>query len=335
MKRETKNRTDLSQAIPIRTPFVVHIDTCNVCNFRCKFCTSGDHDLLKSQNRAWGRMTHEMFRKVIDDLARFPDKVKDILFHKNGEPLLHDDIIAMMRYAKEKDVANRLILVTNGSKLTPQLCRDIMSIGIHYIQISVEGVSDADYRRISNVNLDYDKLVGNVAYLYAHKHPDTTLNVKLMDCDLDEAARQKFLADFGKISDTQGIEHPISYTQPELKDTSLGIKPETTHDGYARTYKDVCTLPFYTMNINFNGNVSACSFDWRHGLIMGNVGEESLLDIWNGKRYNDFRILHLQKRRNEHPVCNGCEGVCNLIDNIDDAAEEILKRMPASEACPA
>lgn len=330
MKRETNNRTDLSKAIPIRTPFVVHIDTCNVCNFRCNFCTSGDHELLKSQNRAWGRMTYELFCKIIDDLGAFDDKVKDILFHKNGEPLLHDDIVRMMRYAKEKNVANRLILVTNGSKLTPSLSREIMSIGIDYIQISIEGVSDEGYRKVSNVKLDYDKLVGNIAYLYAHKHPDSTVNVKIMDCGLSEAERQKFRDDFAGISDTQSIEHPISYTQPELKDTSLGIQPESTHDGYERTYKEVCTLPFYTMNINFNGNVSACSFDWRHGLIMGNANEESLKSIWNGKPYNDFRIMHLRKQRNSHPVCKGCGGVCNLIDNIDAAADEILQRMPCT-----
>ena len=37
MIRDKKNRTDLSKAIPIGTPLVVHIDTCNVCNFSLCF----------------------------------------------------------------------------------------------------------------------------------------------------------------------------------------------------------------------------------------------------------------------------------------------------------
>lgn len=328
MIRDTKTRTDLSKAIPIGTPFVVHVDTCNVCNFRCKFCTTGDHELLKRHNRPLGFMPYETFCKVIDDLKQFDSKVKDLIFHKNGEPLLHERIVDMLRYAKQAEVANRLIFVTNASKLTPKLAREIMAVGPHYMQISLEAVSDEGYMNVSRVQVDYDKIVGGVAYLWAHKHPDTTLNVKIMDTGLSEEEKKKFHDDFEGICSSKGIEHPISYTQPQVKDTSLGIMKGTTHDMYKSTYKDVCTLPFYTCNINFNGKVSACSFDWRHGLVMGNVNEQGLRSIWEGKAWNEFRIKQLQKKRNELPLCAGCEAVLNLLDNIDGAAEEILKRMP-------
>ena len=326
MIRDKKNRTNLSTAIPIRTPFVVHVDTCNVCNFKCKFCTTGDHELLQKYNRPKGFMSYELFCKIIDEMQTFDDKVKDLIFHKNGEPLLHERIVDMLHYAKEKDVANRMMLVTNGSMLTPKMSRDIMAIGPHYMQVSLEAVSDEGYEKVSRVKVDYNKLVGNVAYLFAHKHPDTTLNVKIMDCGLSEEEKQKFHDDFDRICSAHGIEHPISYTQPNIKDTSLGIQKGTTHDMYESTYKEVCTLPFYTMNINFNGKVSACSFDWRHGQIMGNVNSERLRNIWEGKPYSDFRIMQLRKKRNEHPLCSGCEAVYNLLDNIDNNVAEILKR---------
>ena len=329
MIRDRKNRTDLTQAIPLGTPLVVHVDTCNVCNFRCKFCTTGDHELLARHGRPKGFMAFELFSKTIDDLSAFDEKVKELIFHKNGEPLLHERIVDMLRYAKERDVARRLTLVTNGSLLTPKLAREIMEVGPHFMQISLEAVSDEGYREISGVRVDYDKLVGNVAYLFAHKHPDTTLNVKIMDCGLSEDERQKFRDDFEGVCTSHGIEHPISYTQPSVKDTSLGIMRGTTHDMYEATYKEVCTLPFYTMNINFNGRVSACSFDWRHGLIMGDANDESLRGIWEGHTYACFRVMQLEKKRDEHPLCAGCEAVLNLIDNIDDAADDLLRRFPA------
>ena len=328
MIRDRKNRTDLTKAIPLGTPLVVHLDTCNVCNFRCKFCTTGDHELLAKHGRPRGFMTYELFRKIVDDLGAFDDKVKELIFHKNGEPLLHERIVDMLRYAKEKDVAHKLTLVTNASLLTPRLARDIMAVGPDFMQISLEAVSDEGYQEISRVKVDYDKLVGNVAYLFAHKHPDTTLNVKIMDCGLSDEEKQKFDDDFEGICTSHGIEHPISYTQPEVKDTSLGIMKGTTHDMYESTYKEVCTLPFYTMNINFNGKVSACSFDWRHGLIMGNANDESLRSVWEGRDYTCFRVMQLQKKRNEHRFCSGCEAVLNLIDNIDDAADDLLRRFP-------
>lgn len=327
MIRETKNRTVLEEAIPLSTPLVVHVDTNNACNFKCKFCTTGAHDLLEKYNRPKGYMSLELFKKIVDDLSEFDAKVKDLIFHKNGEPLLHPHIVEMIEYANLKNVAQRKILVTNGSLLTPKLARGIASSGIDYIQISIEAVSDQGYKEVSNVDVSYDKIVFAVGYLYAHKRENTFLNVKIMDLGLSEADKQKFFDDFNGICDEANIEKPISYTQPDIIDTSLGIKKDVTHDFYKSTYKEVCTLPFYTMNINFNGNVSACSFDWRHAHIMGDANHEKLKAIWNGEKYNAFRKMHLRKERNQNEFCNGCEAVYNLIDNIDDYAEEILKRI--------
>lgn len=327
MIRDKDNRTKLEEEIPLSTPLVVHIDTNNTCNFRCKFCTTGAHELLLKYNRPKGYMDFDLFKKIIDDLSQFDKKVKDLIFHKNGEPLLNTNIVRMIEYANEKNVADRKILVTNGSLLTPELARGIASSGIDYIQISIEAVSDEGYKKTSNVDVSYDKIVFSVAYLYAHKKEGTSLNVKIMDLGLSEEEKKKFFNDFESICDNANIEKPISYTQPDIIDTSLGIKKDITHDFYKSTYKDVCTLPFYTLNINFNGNVSACSFDWRHKLIMGNAKEESLLEIWNGEKYNSFRKLHLMKLRNTNEFCNGCEAVYNLIDNIDAYSEEILKRL--------
>jgi len=61
MIRDNKKRTDLAKVLPIGTPFVVHIDTCNVCNFQCRFCTTGDRELLRRYNRPIGRMGFELF----------------------------------------------------------------------------------------------------------------------------------------------------------------------------------------------------------------------------------------------------------------------------------
>lgn len=326
MKRDLNHRTKLNEVIPISTPYVVHIDVTNVCNFKCKFCTTGDHALLEKYNRPKGFMSFETFKKIIDDLTEFDDKVKDMLFHKNGEPLLHPEIIKMIEYAKKKDVAQRTILVTNGSNFTPKLAREIANSGIDYIQISIQALSEKGYQDVSQVKVSYEKLVFSIGYLYAHKKESTVLHVKLMDIGRTEEEKQVFNRDFENICDSLGIEHPISYTQPEIKDTSLGFKNGTTHDSYTSTYKEICTLPFYTMNINFNGNVSACSFDWRHKHIMGNVVNSSLKAIWNGHPYDHFRRLHLEKKRNQNEFCNGCEAVYNLLDNIDIYAEEILKR---------
>jgi radical SAM protein with 4Fe4S-binding SPASM domain len=332
MIRDIKTRINLAEAIPLSHPLVIHIDTNNTCNFQCKFCTTGDHALLKHYNRPLGTMSFETFCKIIDDLTEFSSSdgptIKDLLMHKNGEPLLHKDIVRMISYVKSKDVAGRVILVTNGSMITPKLARDIASTNVDIIQISISHVTDMGYKQISNADVSYNDIVMKIAYLWSHiNHHKTRLIVKLMNIGLSKEEKQIFLDDFHHIADETNIEHPISYTQPDIKDTSLGIQKDTTNDYYKATYKEICTLPFYTMSINFNGKVSACSFDWRHKHIMGNIHEQSLKSIWHGELYSEFRKMQASKQRHQNQFCNGCEAVYNLIDNIDDYGDEILKRI--------
>ena len=328
MIRDIRTRTNLAEAIPLNHPLVVHVDTTNYCNFKCKFCTSGDHELLKKYDRPMGEMSYETFCEIIDGLSEFDEKPKDLLMHKNGEPLLHKDIVKMIQYAKERDVAGRVILVTNGSLLTPKLARDIAKTYIDIIQLSINHVTDSGYKTISSVDISYDGLVTKIGYLWSNlDHSKTRLIAKLMNTGLSEEEKQKFLDDFEKIADERNIEHPISYTQPKVKDTSLKLGQGTTNDHYKATFKEICTLPFYTMNINFNGNISACSFDWRHKQIMGNIHECSLKEIWNGEEYTTFRKMQASKERSKNLYCDGCEAVYNLLDNIDAFGNEILRRL--------
>lgn len=41
------DRMELKNALPLRTPYVIYIDPCDTCNFRCKFCPSGNLELMQ------------------------------------------------------------------------------------------------------------------------------------------------------------------------------------------------------------------------------------------------------------------------------------------------
>jgi len=42
-------------------------------------------------------------------------------------------------------------------------------------------------------------------------------------------------------------------------------------------------------------------------MIMGDLSEKSLAEIWNGKEYRQLRELHESGRWHEHPMCRNCE----------------------------
>ena len=326
MKRET-NRTRLETVIPLETPFVLHIETTNACNFKCKFCTNHDDALFEKLGIKRGFMTQQVFEKLIDDCKRFPNKIKRIYFHLGGEPLLHKKLIQLIDYAKNAQVADELVMFTNGSLLTEELGTRLARAGLDYIQISVEGVTPEKYEEVTGCKIDYDRFLAGIAHLYHEKPSSLTLHAKILDCGLSEEEKQKFYRDFSGISDECYIEHLLDFCPSDVMDTTLGYGQTTTQEGRALEERIVCTQPFYVASVYYDGSVAGCSCgDWRRSLIMGNILEDSFYDIWNGPKYQEFRKMQLRGGRKKCLACSDCKGILNQLDDIDPYRLDLLKK---------
>ena len=78
-----------------------------------------------------------------------------------------------------------------------------------------------------------------------------------------------------------------------------------------RTPIRICDLLYHKMYILYNGDVVLCCMDWRRQVIMGNVHEQSLKEIWRGERYQHFRRFHEEGRSEELDLCRTCSYVYN------------------------
>lgn len=325
MKRESK-RTPLQEVIPLEAPYVVHIETNNTCNFKCKFCFESNDALLKEYGIKRGFMSKEIFEKIINDLKKFPKKVKRIYFHVAGEPLLHKEIIHFIKYTKNAQVAEQLVLFTNGALLTEELGTELAHSGLDIIQISVEGISAERYLELTGKKIDYDSFIRNLAHLYSEKPDTMTIHAKIIDIQLSDKEKEKFYRDFMPVADECYIEHVLDVCPDDVMDTTMGMGQTFTQEGEVLKEKLICTIPFYIMVINWDGTVDACSCDWRRNLIMGNVVQENLFDIWNGKRLHNFRKIQLDGNRKKCLACSDCKSILYQLDDIDVYQQELLKR---------
>lgn len=325
MIRDVKNRTRLEQVIPIATPFVCHIEVTNACNFKCKFCGTIDNPQIEGIKR--GFMDYGLFCKIIDDLSEFDGKLKHLGFHVWGEPLLHPQIAEMIAYAKEKGVAEKLILYTNGSMLTPQLSRALVDAGVDYIQISIEHISKEGYKKIAGVDIEYNNLLANIGYLCAYKRDNCVVSAKILDSGLTDEEKKKFYEDFKNITSECHIETLIQSIPVDIKDTTMGQGVSATFDGYEITAKDVCTQPFYFLAIYYNGLVAPCECDWIRKIIIGDASKETIKEIWQGEKLKEFRKMQLSRKRSMHPSCRDCQAINVQLDDIDPYADMLLERI--------
>ena len=71
-------------------------------------------------------------------------------------------------------------------------------------------------------------------------------------------------------------------------------------------YQGQCFLPFYKMFIDWNGDVLVCCNDWGRKGIIGNLGTNSIEEIWLSEKMNSYRRTLRDGERNHQNPCKYC-----------------------------
>lgn len=322
------SRIDLGKAAPLSSPLTLQIEPVSLCNLKCTFCPTGDVKLTKSTGKFRGFIDFDLYKKIIDDAKAFVNPIKTLHLHKDGEPLLHPQFIELVDYAKNAGI-DRVETLTNAVPLSQELNKKLATSKLDRIKISIYGLSAEEYKLNSGVSVDFDLLVNNIRDLY-NKKRNFKIYIKTMEEGLSSGGREKFFEIFGNICDEIYFEHCVDNWPDFKSDNIVPIIDKRISILGAKTvpYKKVCPQPFYNLTVCADGEVTGCCADWAVKLKMGNVNSESLLDIWNGSDFSEFRMMMLRGERSSHPVCGSCGyPTFTCVDSMDDDANNILTRM--------
>lgn len=336
MKAEIKprinleGRTALETVIPLATPFVLFVDPASACNFQCTFCPTGDRSLIKDTGRYQGVMKLDVFKKVIDGLADFPEKIKVLRMYKDGEPFLNKNLAKMIAYAKESGNVPYIDTTSNGTLFSPEKLGPVIEAGLDKINISVDGMNRDQYQRFTKFDFEFDEFVKNIKWLYANKG-DLEIVIKIPTELITEAQQQEFYDTFGDYCDRIFIEN-FAPCWPEFDvEERTGFKITTGIYNQPISPTNTCPYIFYAMSVNADGLVSSCFLDWGRKLIVGDVREQSLGDVWNSDKFYTLRMDHLEGRRMQNPVCSQCGQLTHCLpDNIDPYAKDLAVKLKES-----
>src|SRR3989344_3238585 len=134
-----------------KSPYALMIEINNTCNLRCSMCWT------KNAKRKKGLMRMSLYRKIISQAAECG--VKHVSLHTVGEPLLHKDLIEMIKLAKSKGLF--VLVSTNGQLLNEELSRKLIDSGLDILRLSLEGYSKELYEKI-RVGGSFERIVSNV-----------------------------------------------------------------------------------------------------------------------------------------------------------------------------
>lgn len=336
--RFTQPHIELGKVVPLAQPFVIILDPSNLCNLRCKFCPSGNHELIKSTGRTQCFFDFELFKKVIADLKEWNEPLKVLRLYKEGEPLLNPRFSDMVRYAKQSGLVKRVDTTTNGVSLRPELNRAIVDAGLDQIDISVNGLTDEQIEGFSGVQVNFAEYVKNIKDLYEYKSAQGSksgliMYVKAVKENLTDGEQERFLQIFSPIADRVFFES-ISPVWPEFEMAEINQKEfKRAHYGQEIVEKSICAHIFYTMVIASDGTAVFCLGDWKHSTAAGNVRTQSLKEIWQGEILNRARYYNVMGKRSEMDFCKHCEVLkYATVENLDPYQSEILSRMQVDAA---
>lgn len=323
------NRIKLSDAVPLDTPFSIFLFPTTFCNFKCAYCAhSLGHEGMKEQYGFTPEtMSMETFELAVEQLCAFPKKIKQISLTGQGEPLLNPHIADMVKRIKTADITNRLEIISNASLLTKELADQLAESGLDCLRVSIQGVKTEKYTEICKSPVSFEQIVENLSY-FSRIKGDCQLYVKVMDVALDGREEEElFYRTFQDISDRMYIES----CRPVYDGVEFTKALDITKDRYGREHehREVCPLPFFMLSVFPNGDVEPCDTIYKP-VVLGNIHETTLLEMWDGPILKEFRIMQLNKERNGHKGCSVCcapDDVSHPEDVLDADAEQIKTRL--------
>lgn len=311
-------RIRLADTLPLDTPYVIQIFPVYACNFKCGYCIFS----VKKEKRHFISdkisMDLDIFKKCVDDMDRFPSKIKVLRFVGIGEPLLHKKIVKMIMYASQKQVANTIEVLTNASMLTNEMSDLLIAAGINRLVVSLQGTTAKKYYEVSKFKLDMDDFLKNLKYFYKNKG-EAKVYIKIVDTALDDSDDEKNFFDiFGNLCDTMAVEQTVPiHTGIDYDNLMKNKKLNLTQFGFPVKGVKICPQPFFHMQINPDGKVVPC-YSFEYPKILGDCNIDTLNDIWNGETFKTFRLKMLTGIENVCDICMGCNMIKYRLFPEDD-----------------
>lgn len=132
--------------IPVKVPHV-QIVLADLCNQSCAFCAYRLEGYTSNQNFSdKNMMPVAKALEIIEDCAEIG--VKAIEFTGGGEPTLHKTFEQAIR--KTHELGMRFSLVSNGTRITPELAEHVVRAA--WVRISVDASAESTYTQIRRVH---------------------------------------------------------------------------------------------------------------------------------------------------------------------------------------
>lgn len=304
-KRAEGIATDHAVDAPFPREF--QLDITDRCNHACVFCSNPK---LREKGDIDPDLAQRVLREAHENGARM------VGIYGTGEPLMVKHLASYVAYAKQLGYEYTYI-DTNGALATPKLIDPVVDAGLDSIKFSINAGTRETYREIHGKD-DFDLVIANLRALDEYrKEKGVALRIYVSMVVTDKVKDEvDLLGALIKPYVDDWYPRPLFNTcGNNIENNELGTIEPFFIRGRKRT--KVCFQPFKGFCITPEGLMSACILDYQRTLILGDVRNSSLKEIWNGEVARQFRARH-RAADTKGMICYNC------IHNTDEPVTPLI-----------
>jgi len=244
-------------------------------------------------------MSWELFEKIIFQIR---EDARVIQLYWMGESFFHPQLIDMIKLCKAKTSA-KVMLSTNGSILKCDIIDAMLKSGIDEVIISLDAADEQKIYEVIRVGGHLASVNSNVEYLLSKNNNRVHIVLQFIDMFINRSEREIFKQKWIQANCTVSIQCLYTWSNqiPSLNLASDNLSPVVKKE------RVPCADLWNKVSIHWDGNVSACCFDWHSTLLLGDTNKESLIDIWNGESAKTLREMHCSGKYSDIPLCKECD----------------------------
>lgn len=283
-------------------PKIIELEITNVCNFKCLMCKTGNGSAVRKK----GTMTDDIYDKMIQEIK---DKNVILKFVGHGESLLHPDFLKYAQTAKENGILCHL--TTNGSFLTEEVMQSLIDMKFDSVKFSFQGIDRESYLFMRQIDF-FEKLMETIGRFYELRGDKELPYISVSTSVTDEPETK--IGEFRNRCEQICDELEVGKTTLEwmdmalIKDEKIRKELETMRDeqaDYKIRYR-CCTQVWDVLKVCWNGDVSSCCGDWDGLMILGNIQDSSLKELWTCEKQNAYRKILAEGNYDALPLCKDC-----------------------------
>jgi len=306
-KNKPENRTRrLQEGLPLPYPLSIAVEISASCNANCFMCPR------KNLSREVGNMDMALFTKIIDELYDNKVLLRKIFLHWMGEPLLNPNFDKMIAYAREKNIAEMVVIASNAIALNEEKAVRLINSGLEELFISLDAINQDTYEKIRGKSISIKVIEDNILRLIDFKKKMNSslpyIRIKILESDINKAEIDDFKKKWTPIVDEVYVEKDINTWNATNESVNKAVGQDSFYkknvEGKVRRWP--CDRIWYELAISQDGFVTPCIADWNGLGFIGNVKEKSIFEIWNSPELMEVRRKHLDEECGKLPMCKDC-----------------------------